>query len=143
MSTASRRGPPTVVTGDRSWLNLPPARPDMHCGGRGPVVGFRGGKDGALWLLPSGPDLGGVAGRELSAGRGQPSQPAPGDPRRQWAPPADFTDRVTALTDSLDGISESPATRGNPHREGTGGNLAPSGGPVPPSPGTPILSPAL
>lgn len=31
---------------------------------------------------------------------------------------------VTALTDSLDGIPENPATRGNPHREGAGGNPA-------------------
>lgn len=44
---------------------------------------------------------------------------------------------VTALTDSLDGIPENPATRGNPHREGAGGN------PSPRSPGTPFLSPAL
>lgn len=78
MSTASRRGPPTVVTGDRFWFNRLIPRPGMHCGGPGRVVGFRGGKDGALWLLSSEPDLGGVAGREPSAGRRQPSQLAPG-----------------------------------------------------------------
>lgn len=115
----------------------------MHCAGRGRVVGFRGGKDGALWLLPSGPDLGGVAGREPSAGRGQPSQPAPGDPRGQWASPAGSRGRVTALTVSPDGIPEDPATLRNPHREETGDNPVSSGGSVPPSPRSLFLSPTL
>lgn len=124
MSTASRRGPPTVATGDLSWLNLSHARPGMHCGGQGRVVGLRGGKDGAPWLLSSGPDLGGVAGREPSPGRPQPSQPAPGDPRGQRVPSAGSAGRVTALTDSLDGIPENPTIRGSPHRQGAGGNPA-------------------
>lgn len=111
MSTASRRGRPTVATGDCTWLNLSPP-PGMHYGGQGRAVAFREGRKGAPWLLPVGARP--WRGRRSGAVSGMRAAR-----HCQLLGTRVGCGVYGSLTDSLEGTLGNPATRGYPHREGT------------------------